>query len=281
MSWKRYPPALSKRSKLLRKIYNGFNFLRIYMYKKMKETVKKYLILLILIILTNHLVPAIEKPRIKYGLFSYGYFDLKEESYRSLYPSSFKDRLFFIFEEKLGDHYTFEHYVDLYFTNNNKYTDNIESLRSFQLDNTIVLTFNVNKFNQFRIYERPSFYYQNGERYIKQINKLQYRFGTKYFVFRCYYSNYINYKFDTPLYHYAYAGLYWSLPKAEHLKFKTSVCATLQHNVKDGSERLSPLRSLRINFEMAVDFNKIDLDELFDRNKSDEVYQELYNNDNY
>ena len=229
---------------------------------------------LILFVLIPTLVIAIKKPKIKIGINSYGYFKLLEEP-ESLYPSTLKDNIFFLIDETFSKFFRLKHRIDLYYSHYNKYNDNLEKLQGLIFNNTLNLYIQPQKNNQIQLCTKPMLYYKYGERYLKLMNKIQYRLLLKHFLFKTYYSHQYSFKPDELFYHNISLAFYWNFPKKKFMKFKTAITVYLQHYTDDKQKDvISPLKSARLNFEIAIDFNKIKFEDIFDKKENEDDFFE-------
>ncbi len=234
------------------------------------------IILSIIFILSSNIINSTEKPKIKTGISSSGYYK-KHDNQETFYPSSLCDKLFFSIEDKLTDFFKFRHKIDLYSYDYNKYSSNIEDLKSIKFNNTLDLLFILPN-NKIKLTTKPMIYYKYGEIQFKQMNKIQYNLDLKNFSFKTYYSHLYNFKKDELLIHNISCAFYWNFPKHNFIKFKSEVSVYLQHYTEKYEERMkniSIIKNTKINFEIAIDFNKINFYDLFDNNnKDDEFFEE-------
>ena len=230
---------------------------------------KKFLLLLFLI--TPLLAIAIKKPKITSGINSYGYFKLLEGS-DSLYPSTLKDNIFFSIYEAFCPLFQLRDKIEVFYSNYNKYSDDLENLLGVIFKNTLYLYIKPQKNNQIQIITKPMLYYQYGETYFKLMNKAQYKFSMKYFTFKTCYSHQFCLKPDELFYHNIFFAFYWNHPKTKFVKFKTSTTVYLQHYIDKNEDIVSPLKSVKFSFEVAIDFNKIDFEDVFDKKEDEDNF---------
>ena len=81
------------------------------------------------------------------------------------------------------------------------------------LFNSLYLYFYPNKKNDILFLSKPMYYYYNGEKYLKLMNKLQYKISLKNFTFKAAYSHQYAFKSNELFYHDCLAGFYWKFPK--------------------------------------------------------------------
>lgn len=241
-----------------------------------KTNIKIILIIFIIFIINNYSY-SIEKPTIKTGINSYGFFGLYNDD--QMYPTTLKDDLFTVFQERFSSFFSFRHRTDLFITSYNKYSDNLEDLKSMLLFNTICLNFYPAKKNEITFMTKPMVYYYNSERYFKLMDKIQYKLNFNNFIFKTSYSHQYSFKINEIFYHNYSAGFYWKIPKKEFIKFKTLITIYFQHYVNDNRKNISPVKSAVFNFEIAIDFNKLSFEELFDKNEDNEFFDDNNNLD--
>ena len=235
---------------------------------------KKNIFILILLLSLN-IIYSIDKPKIRTGITSYGFYKLSElYENDTIYPSTLYDKSFFSIEEKLFDFFKYRYRTDFLTYDYNKYNSNMENLKSIACYNTLDLYLILTK-NEIKISTKPMMYYKYGETYLKLMNKIQYKLDLKNFVFRTYYSHLYTFKDDEIFYHNVSFAFFWNLPKKDFLKFKSEVNIYLQHytdDFKNDLKKISPLKSVKFNFELAIDFNKIDFKEIFNKDESEEDF---------
>lgn len=236
----------------------------------------KIILIIYLILISKNFINPIEKPKIKTGISSYEYYK-KQKDQETLYPSSISDKLFFSIEEKLTDYFKFGYKIDFSTYDYNKYSSNLENLKAITFNNTLNLLFMSQK-NEIKLTTKPMLYYKYGEIQFKQMNKIQYKLDLKNFSFKTYYSHQYNFKKDELFYHNIACAFYWNLPKHNFIKFKSEISVYLQHyteNYEEKMKEISIIKSTKFNFEIAIDFNKINFYELFDKkNNDDEFFEE-------
>ena len=232
-------------------------------------------IFIIILLITLNPIYSINKPKIRTGLTSNGFYKLsKSKEEQSLYPSKLYDKLFFSIEEKLSDFLKYRYKVDFYTYDYNKYNSNLENLKSIAFYNTIDLFLIFSK-NEIKTSTKPMVYYKYGEIYLKLMNKLQYKLDLKNFSFKTYYSHLYTFKDNELFYHNISIAFFWSLPEKDFMKFKTEINVYLQHyieNFQDTTKNISPLKSVKFNFELAVDFNKIKFEEVFKNDENEDNF---------
>ncbi|MBN2479593.1 MAG: hypothetical protein JXA94_05135, partial [Parachlamydiales bacterium] len=118
--------------------------------------------ILIFILKNNYFIFSAKKPKIVTGINSSGYYKKLEEN-EDIYPSSLKDNLFFSIEEELFSFFKFRHRVDFYNSHYNYYSENLEKLKSYNLNNSLTLFFYIKKPNEIKLMTRPIIYYKYGE----------------------------------------------------------------------------------------------------------------------
>jgi hypothetical protein len=229
-------------------------------------------IFLIISLLNAFTILSIEKPEIKSGFSSNGYF-LKEQDYEIFYPGTSYEKLYLLFTEPFCDYFKFTHKIDFYYYNYNKYDEDLSHLRSYIFANQFYLYFYILKFNEIIIQAKPEINYYNGETNILLYSYIQYKLKVDNFCFKIKYSNKYNSKPDTLLYHNIYLSFYWTHPKYDYIKYKTSVSIYLQNYTTGLYKEISYLKSASFNFEISVDFNKIDFEEIFDKNYYDDFFE--------
>lgn len=234
---------------------------------------KSYFIIYLLLVC--NIINSIDMPKIKTGITSYEYYKLIEPiENESIYPSTIYDKLFFSIEEKLSDYFKYKYRVDFYAYDYNKYSSNLENLKSIAFYNGLDLFFILKK-NEIKITTKPMLYYKYGEIYLKLIDKVQYKLDFKNFEFKTYYSNLYTFREDELFYHNLSLAFFWNLPKKDFMKFKSEVSVYLQHYINDfenTGKKVPILKSIKFNFELAIDFNKIEFDEIFNKDDNDDDF---------
>lgn len=240
--------------------------------------IKNFLITMILILSVNFINP-IEKPKIITGINSNGSYGLIEDDNEiynySIYPSTISDNIFFSIEEKITCFFKYKHKISFYTYDYNKYSSNLENLKSVVFKTTLDLFIIPQKNNEIKLTANPMIYYKSGEIYLKLRNKIQYELDLKNFLFKTYYSNLYSFKEDEIFYHNIAFNFCWSPNKYNFIKFKSGINIFLQHYINDFYDKLketSLLKSVKFNFEIAIDFNKVDFDEVFNKNYEDENF---------
>ena len=212
---------------------------------------------------------SIEKPVLKSGSHSYVNFN-KNDNY-DLYPSSIKDTVYASISEDFNDYFTFKYKTEFDYSNYNKYVSDIDDLNSLAFVNHISFYVNIPECNSFLFYLRPGMKYQYGERYFTDTAVIQYKLKLKYFSFVTYYSNRFMLKEKEFIYHKFNLSFYWSIPSKNFLKFKTSVNVTLQNPLYEMKD-FSPLDNIGFSFEMAIDFNKVNFEEVFKQDEDEDIF---------
>lgn len=230
---------------------------------------KKVYLILILIFL-NSILFSIEKPVLKTGLNSNGNFSIFDKT-NDIYPTLLKDCFYFSFEEIFCKYFSFKHKIDFDYTNYYKYTKNIDDLSGFNLNNYLTLNFNIWKNNSITFYDKISYLKDDKNYLYKNLSIIQYKLNLKYFNFKFYYSNQFLFENKELMHHKFYTGFYWSSSKYNFLKFKSTLSVNLQNYIFIQKE-ISVLKSFSSSFEIAIDFNKINFEKLFDTNDFDESY---------
>ena len=216
---------------------------------------------------------SIPKPIIRTGITSYNYFKYLYEN-DSIYPSTIRDNLFISAEEKFTKFFKLAHRFDLNYSNYNKYSYDLNDLKAIDISNRIKFIFYITKIHTIIFEIKPTYYNRYGEEYYKQTNKLQYNLRLKYFRMRSYYSNYFSSREDDLFYHNINLSFYWYFPKKDFIKYKVSGSVYFQHYYSN-DKKISPLKSARVGFEIVFDFNKMDLEDLYDKYKNeDEFFEE-------
>jgi len=207
---------------------------------------------------------AIDKPLLKSGFLSS--MDIKFlDDNKSIYPQIIKDTVFLSFKEKLNDYFTFYHKIEFEYKRYNKFSKNIDDLRNIYLKNNLKFDFTINKFNKIIFYTTPV-YQSNSENIFKMSNKLEYRLSLKNFCFQTYYSNSFILKENQTMNHKINFNFYFSFPKKEFIKFKTTLSTTLQNYIYE-QKNILPLKSVNLNFEVAFDFNNKSFEDIFSINE--------------
>ncbi len=244
----------------------------------MNSNIIKNLLLPSIIFLSINYIESIEKPKIRTGINSNGSYKLTEEDC-SLYPTTLSDNLFFSIEEKLSIFFKYRHKIDFYTYDYNKYSSNLENLKSIVLKNSLDLFFIPQKNNEVKLTTNPSLYYKYGEIYLRLMDKIQYKLDLKYFLFKTYYSHLYTFKDDELFNHNIAFAFYWIPGKYDFIKFKSEINIYLQHYINDFNDMqkdVSFIKCVKLNFEIAIDFNKVDFDEVFNKNDEDDFFNDEY-----
>jgi len=227
---------------------------------------KKAVIFLSIILCYN--IYSIEKPLIKFGSNSNGYFYYDSVN-TFFYPSSFTDNFYFYLSEKFNYHFSMNYKIEILYTNLNKYSTNLNELRIVKMNNYLQFDININKNNFISILTSPILDNQKGEFFFKNKNRFSYSFKTENFKFNLSYSNSYLLKDMERFYHNASFLFYFKFPKMDYIKYKCQISFDFQHYIYEFRE-ISPLKKINFSFEAAIDFNKIDFDTIFE-NKNYEI----------
>lgn len=207
------------------------------------------------------------KPVIRLGVISNE--NIKLLSYSNfIYPSVIKDSVFISFEEKLNKYFNLYHKVEFEYVNYNKFSSNLNVLRNIKISNNIKLDFNINHSNRIVIWCSPIFI-THETKYFKMSNKIEYKLSLRNFRFDTSYSNSFALKDDETMNHKLNWSFYFSMPKINFIKFKTSLTVTLENPINNNTA-ISPLKSLYFNFELALDFNNDTFEKIFNSKKDDD-----------
>jgi|GEM_PF-5374225 len=215
----------------------------------------------------------IDKPKLSSGIRGYSYFDEKDKL-DFIYPSNLKDNIYLSYEEKFCDYFKFKHRFDFIYSNYNKLNYDLNNLRSYILKNTFYLFFLINKNNSVTLTSKPMFYYQYGENYIKLMNKLEYNLALKNFRFNIFYSHQYSSKENSLFYHNICFAFYWQFPRFDFIKYKTSFSIYFQHYTIENDIKITPIKSAVFNFEIVIDFNKLNFDEIFEKKEDEDEFFE-------
>lgn len=210
---------------------------------------------------------SIEKPIIKFGSKSNNYFcyDAKNSLF---YPSSISDNFYFYIFERINYHFSFKYKIEILYKNINKYTTNLDELRTIKLNNYLSFDIKINKNNSISIVTSPILDNYEGEFFFKNINKFSYSFKKDNFTFKTIYSNNYLLKKNEKFNHNGSFLFYFKFPKVDYIKYKCELSFYFEHYIYEYKE-ISPLKKMNFSFEVAIDFNKIDFETLFD-NKNEE-----------
>ena len=176
-----------------------------------------------------------------------------------------KDNYYFVFEERFTDFFKVRQRTDYFYTNYNKYSDNIGNLRSLIIHNSVNLIFNLSKQNEVQFLSKPMYYYMYGEKYFKLMNKIQYSLSFSNFTFKVSYGNQYTFRDNELFYHNMSMLFYWSPKKADFIKFKSYLTVYFNHNINESEKSIFPLKQASINLEIALDFNKINFEDFFEK----------------
>jgi hypothetical protein len=222
---------------------------------------------IILSISSVFILNSMEKPVILTGTSSTANMTSAKNS--DIYPSIIKDSVYTSISEDFSDYFSMKERVDFEYESFNKYSEDPVNLNSCSFKSSTEFFFNFARANQFSLDIKPGFNYQNGEKHFTDSAIVQYRLDLKYFRFVTYYSNRFTLKKNELVYHKINFAFYWNIPEKEYIKFKCAFNVVLQNCIYE-SKNISPLKSLNFTMEMAIDFNRIDFDEVFDRSEADE-----------
>ncbi|OHD21768.1 MAG: hypothetical protein A2Y34_12405 [Spirochaetes bacterium GWC1_27_15] len=221
-----------------------------------------------IIFLQLNLIFCVDKPIIKTGLNSTTNLQLVKEN-NSLYPEKFQDMVYLSFEEKISKYFSFRHKIDFQWSQTNKATKNLSELTSFLLNNSIYLNFAINDKNKINIFTKPIMDIEKNQPSFKATNKIEYRLSLQNFLFSVYYSHNFAIKQNELFNHKLNFSFYWNFTKLEFVKFKTTFNINFQHYIFE-NKYVFPIKSGNLSFEVAIDFNKTDFNELFDKKEEDE-----------
>jgi hypothetical protein len=217
-------------------------------------------IIILVLSLSLSMLNSIDKPLIKTGNSSYENFTL-EKTEKSIYPSSIKDSVFISIDEKFHEYFTGKYKIQFDYTSNNKYSKDLENLYSFSMCNNLNLIFTLGV-NRLEFSIKPSLMNLYGDNYFKDYNMISYKLNIKNFMFTANYSNQFSINKNELILHKINFSFYWNFPEKEFLKFKSSVIVNLQNPLSENNT-ICTLKGFNINFEMAIDFNNINFENLF------------------
>lgn len=231
---------------------------------------KKVLIFIILMICYN--ISSINKPFIKFGSRSLGYFfyNLNKNLF---YPSSNFDNFYFYLEEKINFYFTFKYRFDFFYIDKNKYTNDINNLIILKANNYLGFNININKNNSFYILISPMIEKEKDQFLFRNKNKFDYLLKVKNFNFKFSYSNSYLLKEKEKLNHNFSMLFYFSFPELDFIKYKLELSCYFQHYIFEDIV-ISPLNRAIFSFEVAIDFNRIDFEDIFNSNIKDVDYIE-------
>jgi len=219
-------------------------------------------------------VYCIKKPLLKSGHLFYS--EIKSsKDLKSIYLYSTKDIVFLSLREEISDWFYFYHRVEFEYKRTNKYLKEMDDLKNIQLRNDLKFNFNLGRYNRLIFYFSPVFT-SNSKNIFKMSNKVEYRLSLKNFLFQTYYSHNFKFKEGEIFNHRLNFSFYYSIPKREFVKFKTSLNIDLQHYVYE-TKYIFPLKNINCRFEVAFDFNKKSFTEIFDN--KEEFEEEEFNYD--
>lgn len=227
---------------------------------------KKVIIMLFFCI--EIILGSIERPVLRSGIKTYNYFKIQLED-ETIYPSTIKDNLYISVEEAFSDFFKIMYRFDIKYSNYNKYSLDLHDLNAYEIKNRLKFFFNIRKKSKIQLEIQPTYNYKYGEEYYRQISKILYSLRLKYFRFSTYYSNNFTSKEDDLFYHKIGSSFYWYFKKSDIIKYKASYSIYFQHYI-DNEIEISPIKSANLSFEIILDFNKIDIEEIFNKKDDNE-----------
>ncbi len=211
---------------------------------------------------------CIDKPLIKFGSNSLTYltYNLDKELF---YPSSSSDNFYFYLYEKFNFHFALKYKLDFFYISKNRYSQEISELTILKINNYFVIKININKENSFYILISPMVEKNQDQFLFKNRNKFNYSLKIKNFNFKLTYTNSYLLKEKEKFNHNLSFLFYFNFPKAEFIKYKCELSFYFQHYIYENII-ISPLNKALFSFEVAIDFNKITFEDLFN-NKNEEI----------
>ncbi len=211
-----------------------------------------------------------EKPVLKTGFNTTGNFKSKNSSC-DIYPETTYEKLYLSLDEKFSEFFRFYNRTDFYYYDYNKYNDNLSFLRSYMAASQFYLYFYAAKINEILLRMKPEVSYYGGNVVFSLESYIQYKLKIDNFCFKMKYSMQYSDKPGALFYHNFLFSFYWSHPKYDFIKYKTSLSVYFQHYTS-GTKQAAFLKSTAFNFEIALDFNKVDYEDLFDKTENDDFF---------
>ncbi|HOF00398.1 MAG TPA: hypothetical protein PK385_10580 [Spirochaetota bacterium] len=210
------------------------------------------------LMLINLYLNSIGKPLILTGIKSYSAFKM---SNALLYPNSSNDALFFKIKESFNKYLSLNYSFDFIFSDNIKLTDDLRKLSTFNFNNGIGMTLNIKRY-KLLCSSKFNLNLNANKLVFQNLNLISFSYSITNFKLKIsYYNNYKATLYDV-FNHKISFNFNWNFKKYNFLKFNTATDVYLQHKV-DGSFNLSPLKKVKINIAIALDFDKIPFERVF------------------
>ena len=233
---------------------------------------KKVSIFFIVIISYNFF--CIDRPLIKLGSKSLGNFYYSRDK-DLFYPYEISDNFYFYLQEKFNFYFTLKYKFDFFYIDKNKYSKNLTDLVILKINNYFIFDININKNNSFYLSVVPIIEKDDNEVLFKNRNKLSYSLKFKNFNFKLSYSNNYLLKKNEKFNHNLSFLFYFNFPKVDFIKYKCELVCYFQHYIyKDLF--ITPFNKAIFSFEVAIDFNKIDFENLFNNKNEEADFNEQY-----
>ena len=184
----------------------------------------------------------------------------------SFYQESITDSYYLGIKQKIGKNVLFYNKTTFIMNTDQKITSKMADLRVYKLTDYLSLSVNLNEKSSFKFYTLPQFDLGTGKVTFKTNNIIEYKLKLTGFQFRTYYKNNLNMIENEPVKHNIVSCFYWTVKNMEFIKFKSGVSIYIQNNL-DSAKYILPVYKSSINFEMAIDFNKLKFDEVFENNE--------------
>ena len=210
------------------------------------------------IMLIDVYLGSIDKPLIITGIKSYSAFKMSNDF---LYPNSSNDALFFKIKESFNQYLSLSYGFDFIYSDNIKLTDDLRKLATFNFNNSLGMTLNIKNF-KLLCSSKFNLNLNANKLVFQNLNLVSFVYSVTNFKLKIsYYNNYkatLNDIFN----HKVSFNFNWNFKKYSFIKFNTTTDVYLQHKV-DGSFDLSPLKKVKINIAIALDFDKISFEHVF------------------
>jgi len=201
---------------------------------------------------------SIDKPLIITGIKSYSNFKISQDL---LYPNSSNDAIYFKINETFNRYLSLNYGFDFIFSDNIKLTDDLRKLASFNFNNSVGMTLNIKNY-KFLFSSKFNLNLNATKLVFQNLNLISFAYSVTNFKLKISYYN--NYKATlTDVFNHKISfNCNWNFKKYTFLKFNTTTDVYLQHKL-DGSFDLSPLKKVKINIAIALDFDKIPFERIF------------------
>lgn len=226
------------------------------------------------IILSFTFIPAglwgeVKRPVLRWGVKSSASYALLEGSPPLLYPASMQDTFYFSLQQSFSPNFALSYRSSFSYSSSNRECSQLGDLYGIKHSNSWGFTFKFSENQSIRLNSTHSFSYKREQLYYSFLQNFSYNCKLNHLTLTASYSAGFTALSESLFKHRLGLTIYWTLPRREFLKFRSSLKFALKQG-PGGEIEGSLLDGVAFSFELILDLNRLKLEEFYEK-EEDEV----------